>query len=150
MTLLCVRRRRSKVERHKILTDTMRESCVKACDRIKEMFLNGECDHLTAADVETWMQLSNPEKYFTGEEAMKYMRLSNTKFYNYRKANLIGAPVKIKGFHKPLYTKAVLDKAIETLSATPETRIRIMVLAAKANDKKRKAEESAVKNKRKC
>ena len=132
-----------------VLTDTMRDSCVKVCDKIKEMFLSGECDHMTASDVETWMQLSNPEKYYTGEEAIRYMRLSNTKFYNYRKAKLIGAPVKIKGFHKPLYPKAVLDKAIETLNSTPESKIRIMVLSAKANEKeekKRKALENVAKH----
>ena len=120
---------------HNILTETMRLSCARACDRIKEMFMSGECDHLTAADVETWMQLSNPEKYYTGEEAIRYMRLSSTKFYNYRKAKLIGAPVKIKGFHKPLYPKSVLDKAIETLGSIPESKIRVMVLSAKANEK---------------
>lgn len=120
------------------MTETLRHSCVMACDKIKEMFMNGECDHLTATDIETWMQLSNPEKYFTGEEAMKYMRLSNTKFYNYRKANLIGAPVRIKGFHKPLYTKAVLDKAIVTLSGMTDSQIRIAVTAAKALEKQEK------------
>lgn len=121
-----------------VFTDTLRNSCAMVCDRIKEMFLNGECDHLTASDIQTWMQLSNPEKYFTGEEAMKYMRLSNTKFYNYRKAKLIGDPVKIKGFHKPLYSKATLDKAMQTLSSMPDNQIRIAVLSAKAVEKQEK------------
>lgn len=123
------------------MTETLRRSGVIVCERIKKMFLNGECDHLTAADMETWMQLSNPEKYYTGEEAMKYLHISNTRFYNYRKAKLIGDPVKIKGFHKPLYPKAVLDKSMERLNSMTPGQIRVAVLSAKVAEKNKKREE---------
>ena len=50
-----------------ILTETLRKSGAAVCDKIKEMFLSGECDHLTANDLETWTQLANPAKCYTGE-----------------------------------------------------------------------------------
>lgn len=56
-----------------ILTETLRKSGAAVCDKIKAMFLNGECDHLTANDLETWTQLANPAKYYTGEEAVSYL-----------------------------------------------------------------------------
>lgn len=114
-----------------ILTDTLRKSGAAVCDKIKEMFLKGECDHLTANDIETWTQLANPAKYYTGEEAIDYMNLNVTKFYAYRKARLIPNPVKIKGFPKPLYTKVMLDEAIKTISNMDEKEIRRRVLSAK-------------------
>lgn len=45
-----------------ILTETLRKSGAAVCDKIKEMFLSGECDHLTANDLETWTQLADPVK----------------------------------------------------------------------------------------
>lgn len=124
-----------------ILTETLRNSGAAVCDKIKQMFLNGECDHLTANDLEVWMQLSNPAKYYTGSEAMRYMGMSQTKFYQCRKAGLIGDPVKLKQFNKPLYSKAVLDKALETLSGMTDNQVRIAILAANKkskDDKKRR------------
>lgn len=96
-----------------ILTETLRKSGAAVCDKIKEMFLSGECDHLTANDLETWMQLANPAKYYTGEEAISYLNVTSKRFYEYRKAKLVPDPVKIKGFPKPLYTKVMLDEAIK-------------------------------------
>lgn len=118
-----------------ILTETLRKSGAAVCDKIKQMFLNGECDHLTANDLETWMQLSNPAKYYAGYEAMRYMGMSQTKFYQCRKAGIIGDPVKLKQFNKPLYSKAVLDKALETLSGMTDNQVRIAILAANKNSK---------------
>lgn len=118
-----------------ILTETLRKSGAAVCDKIKQMFLNGECDHLTANDLETWMKLANPEKYYTGSEAVRYMGMSQTKFYQCRKAGLIGDPVKIKQFNKPLYSKAVLDKALETLSGMTDNQVRIAILAANKKSK---------------
>lgn len=115
-----------------ILTETLRKSGAAVCDKIKSMFLNGECDHLTVNDLDTWMQLANPEKYYTGEEAVSYMNVSTTKFYAWKKAGLIPEPVKIKGFPKPLYTRAMLDDAIKNISGMSEKEIRIRVLSAKA------------------
>lgn len=115
-----------------ILTETLRKSGAVVCDKIKAMFLNGECDHLTVNDLDTWMQLANPVKYYTGEEAVSYMNVSTTKFYAWKKAGLIPEPVKIKGFPKPLYTKVMLDDAIRNISGMDEKEIRIRVLSAKA------------------
>lgn len=118
-----------------ILTETLRKGGAAVCDKIKQMFLKGECDHLTANDLETWMKLANPEKYYTGSEAVRYMGMSQTKFYQCRKAGLIGDPVKLKQFNKPLYSKAVLDKALETLSGMTENQVRIAILAANKKSK---------------
>ena len=78
-----------------ILTETLRKSGAAVCDKIKEMFLSGECDHLTANDLETWTQLANPAKYYTGEEAVSYLNVTSKRFYEYRKAKLVPDPVKI-------------------------------------------------------
>lgn len=107
-----------------ILTNTLRISGAAVCDKIKEMFLNGECDHLTANDLETWTQLSQPAKYYTGEEAIDYLNVSTTKFYDLRKARLIPDPIKIKGYPKPLYSKVMLDDAIKQITSMSDKEIR--------------------------
>lgn len=88
-----------------ILTETLRKSGAAVCD------------HLTANDLETWTQLANPAKYYTGEEAVSYLNVTSKRFYEYRKAKLVPDPVKIKGFPKPLYTKVMLDEAIKPYPA---------------------------------
>ena len=115
----------------KILTEGLREGAAVVCDKIKEMFLNGECDHLTADDLETWMKLSSPAKFFTGEEAIKYTGLGNSKFYDYRKAGLIAPPEKIRGYPKPLYSRSALDNDLEYISKLSDKEIRRRVLSAK-------------------
>ena len=105
-----------------ILTETLRKSGAAVCDKIKEMFLSGECDHLTANDLETWTQLANPAKYYTGEEAVSYLN----------------DPVKIKGFPKPLYTKVMLDDAIKTISGMSEREIYMRILNAKSRESRAK------------
>ena len=114
-----------------ILTETLRKSGAAVCDKIKEMFLSGECDHLTANDLETWTQLANPAKYYTGE------------FYEYRKAKLVPDPVKIKGFPKPLYTKVMLDEAIKTISGMSERDIYMRILNAKSRESRAKERRGA-------
>lgn len=121
-----------------ILTETPRKSGAAVCDKIKEMFLSGECDHLTANDLETWTQLANPAKYYTGEEAVSYLR-----FYEYRKAKLVPDPVKIKGFPKPLYTKVMLDEAIKTISSMSEREIYMRILNAKSRESRAKERRGA-------
>ena len=61
--------------------------------------------------------------------------MGQMKFYQCRKAGLIGDPVKIKQFNKPLYSKAVLDKALETLSGMTDNQVRIAILAANKKSK---------------
>ena len=119
-----------------ILTETLRKSGAAVCDKIKEMFLSGECDHLTANDLETWMQLANPAKYYTGEEAVSYLN-------EYRKAKLVPDPVKIKGFPKPLYTKVMLDEAIKTISGMSEREIYMRILNAKSRESRAKERRGA-------
>lgn len=115
-----------------ILTETLRKSGAAVCDKIKEMFLSGECDHLTANDLETWTQLANPAKYYTGEEAVSYL-----------KAKLVPDPVKIKGFPKPLYTKVMLDEAIKTISGMSERDIYMRILNAKSRESRAKERRGA-------
>lgn len=101
-----------------ILTETLRKSGAAVCDKIKEMFLSGECDHLTANDLETWTQLANPAK-------------------------LVPDPVKIKGFPKPLYTKVMLDDAIKTISGMSEREIYMRILNAKSRESRAKERRGA-------
>lgn len=126
-----------------ILTDTLRKSGAAVCDKIKEMFLSGECDHLTANDLETWTQLANPAKYYTGEEAVSYLNVTSKRFYEYRKAKLVPDPVKIKGFPKPLYTKVMLDEAIKTISGMSERDIYMGILNAKSRESRAKERRGA-------
>lgn len=135
-----------------ILTETLRKSGAAVCDKIKEMFLSGECDHLTANDLETWTQLANPAKYYTGEEAVSYLtgeeavsylNVTSKRFYEYRKAKLVPDPVKIKGFPKPLYTKVMLDEAIKTISGMSERDIYMRILNAKSRESRAKERRGA-------
>lgn len=133
-----------------ILTETLRKSGAAVCDKIKEMFLSGECDHLTANDLETWTQLANPAKYYTGEEAVSYLEeavsylnVTSKRFYEYRKAKLVPDPVKIKGFPKPLYTKVMLDDAIKTISGMSEREIYMRILNAKSRESRAKERRGA-------
>lgn len=114
-----------------ILTETLRKSGAAVCDKIKEMFLSGECDHLTANDLETWTQLANPAKYYTGEEAVSYLNVTSKN------------PVKIKGFPKPLYTKVMLDEAIKTISGMSERDIYMRILNAKSRESRAKERRGA-------
>lgn len=97
-----------------ILTETLRKSGAAVCDKIKEMFLSGECDHLTANDLETWTQLANPAKYYTGEEAVSY-----------------------------LYTKVMLDDAIKTISGMSEREIYMRILNTKSRESRAKERRGA-------
>lgn len=126
-----------------ILTETLRKGGAAVCDKIKEMFLSGECDHLAANDLETWMQLANPAKYYTGEEAVSYLNVTSKRFYEYRKAKLVPDPVKIKGFPKPLYTKVMLDDAIKTISGMSERDIYMRILNAKSRESRAKERRGA-------
>lgn len=126
-----------------ILTETLRKSGAAVCDKIKEMFLSGECDHLTANDLETWTQLANPAKYYTGEEAVSCLNVTSKRFYEYRKAKLVPDPVKIKGFPKPLYTKVMLDEAIKTISGMSEREIYMRILNAKSRESRAKERRGA-------
>lgn len=94
-----------------ILTETLRKSGAAVCDKIKAMFLNGECDHLTANDLETWTQLANPAKYYTGEEAVSYLNVTSKRFYEYRRAKLVPDPVKIK---RDIYMRILNAKSRES------------------------------------
>lgn len=119
----------------KILTKEFREGAAKVCEKIRQMFLDGDCDHLTADDLETWMKLSSPAKFFTGEEAVNYSRLGNSRFYDYRRAGLIRDPEKIRGYPKPLYSRTALDDDLEHIASLSEKEIRRRVLSAKGGRK---------------
>lgn len=106
-----------------ILTETLRKSGAAVCDKIKEMFLSGECDHLTANDLETWTQLANPAKYYTGEEAVSYLNVTSKRFYEYRKAKL--------------------DEAIKTISSMSEREIYMRILNAKSRESRAKERRGA-------
>lgn len=84
------------------------------------------------------MQVINPAKYYTGEEAISYLNVTSKRFYEYRKAKLVPDPVKIKGFPKPLYTKVMLDDAIKTISGMSEREIYMRILNAKSRESRAK------------
>lgn len=109
------------------------------CDKVKQMFARGECDHLSADDFSLIEKMASSKKYYTPYEAQRYLNISQTRFYDLRRAGLIGEPIKVDMFNKLVYEKSVLDKAIETLNNMSERDIKISIILAKskANDNKR-------------
>lgn len=123
-----------------LVTDGTRRVLASLCDKIKEHILDGACDHVSANDVETWLRFNDLEEYMSAYRASKHMGVSLSKFYEYRMANLVPEPIRIKGMQKAMYPKAVIDNAIKEISAMPEHELKIKILAAKAAQSKKKRE----------
>lgn len=123
-----------------LVTNGTRKALASLCDKIKEHILDGACDHMSANDVETWMRFNDLEEYMSAYRASKHMGVSLSKFYEYRKANLVPEPIRIKGMQKAMYPKIVIDNAIKEISAIPEHELKIKLLAAKAAESRKKRE----------
>lgn len=113
----------------------IRQSGVAVCDRIKQMFEDGECDHLSATDIERVLTSVAESKYLTGEEAVAYTGLSQTKFYKLKKEGLISSSVKLKGFPKPLYLKSELDNDMKCIFNSKDDRVKNITRAGSAEVK---------------
>lgn len=111
------------------------------CDKVKQMFARGECDHLSIEDFSLLEKISSTKRYYTPYEAQRYLNVSQSRFYMLRKAGLIGEPIKVSLFNKLVYEKSVLDEAKERLSSMSERDIKISIILAKAKEADNKYDE---------
>ena len=127
--------------RGKIVTESLRKAGAAICDKIKEMFLTGQCDYLSPDDLAALVDYTNPNKFMTGRQAIKYMRVGMKRFYDLKALGIIPPPKKMKGFNHAVYKKEDIDSAIEKAGKMTDVEIRMAIITKRAQQKQEKRKE---------
>lgn len=114
------------------MKDAFRNAGANMCDQVRSMFLSGDCDHLSAENVEMWIEMARPIKYFSTEEAIAYTKYKQATFYNYKLAGLISDPIKLNGYLRPVYVRRKLDEEMAKIKSMSSGEIRKAILNAKS------------------
>lgn len=116
----------------RIVNEGIRKAGAMLCDRVKNMFVSGQCDMLTLEDMDMLFSVFDPERYITLDDAIKRLGISRSKFYGLKEAGLVPEPVKIKGIAAPVYSTREIEEAARNLEKMGDSAAHLAVVNARA------------------
>ena len=127
--------------RSKLVTESLRQAGAMVCDRIKEMFLTGQCDYLSPEDLSNLVEYADPDKFLTGRQAIKYMHVGMKRFYDLKALGFVPVPQKVKGFIHAVYRREDIDEAIRKTKLMTDAELRMAIINKRAQQKQEKRKE---------